>query len=134
MLLELVNGIADDLSTWSKLGLFGKKFGDRVGRLADWCWFLTTIVGLVENGVERQINEHMQSQGRLVELNLSVIIDVDYHLAQSRLYKESMSGATGKSKPKTSKLDERDLARLRKQEYLATSDAGKARDGFNFCL
>ena len=66
VLLELVSAIADDLSTWSKLGLFGKKFGDRVGRLADWCWFLTTIVGLVENGVERQINDGLQSQGGLV--------------------------------------------------------------------
>jgi hypothetical protein len=66
VLLELVNAIADDLSTWSKLGLFGKRFGDRVGRLADWCWFLSTIVCLVENGVERQINGNMQSQGRVL--------------------------------------------------------------------
>ncbi len=65
VLLELVSAVADDLSTWSKLGLFGKKFGERVGRLADWCWLLTTLVGLVENSVERQINGNLQAQGKV---------------------------------------------------------------------
>ena len=36
---------------------------------------------------------------------------------ESRLYKESMTGATAKSKPKTSKIDERELARLQRQDY-----------------
>lgn len=63
VLLELVNAIADDLATWSKLGLFGKKFGDRAGRFSDWCWFLTSIVGLVENGLERQMNASLQTEG-----------------------------------------------------------------------
>ncbi len=63
VLLELVNAIADDLSTWSKLGIFGKRFGERAGRFADWCWFLTTLVGLIENGMEMQINSNLQSQG-----------------------------------------------------------------------
>jgi len=63
VLLELVNAIADDLSTWSKLGIFGKTFGERAGRFADWCWFLTTLVGIVENSMEIQINSDLQSQG-----------------------------------------------------------------------
>ncbi len=36
---------------------------------------------------------------------------------ESRLYKESMSGATAKSKPKISKIDEKELERLQKQDY-----------------
>lgn len=36
---------------------------------------------------------------------------------ENRLYTESMTGATAKSKPETSKLDEKELSRLRKQDY-----------------
>jgi len=63
VLLELVNAVADDLATWSRLGLFGKRFGEKAGRFSDWCWFLTTLVGLVENGVERQMNGSLQAEG-----------------------------------------------------------------------
>jgi hypothetical protein len=63
VLLELVNAIADDLSTWSKLGIFGKTFGERAGRFADWCWFLTTLVALLENSMEMQINSNLQRRG-----------------------------------------------------------------------
>ncbi|CAA7259531.1 unnamed protein product [Cyclocybe aegerita] len=99
VLLELANAIADDLATWSKLGLLGAKFGERAGRFADWCWFLATIVGLVENGVERGVVGGLQAE------------------VEGRLYTESMSGATAKSRPKASKIDEKELARLRKQDY-----------------
>lgn len=63
VLLELVNAIADDVATWSKLGLFGKKLGERAARISDWCWFLSTIVGLVENGLERQVITGRQQEG-----------------------------------------------------------------------
>ena len=53
VLLELVHAFADDVYTLSLLGLIGKKNGDRAGRFSDWCWFLATLVGLIENGVER---------------------------------------------------------------------------------
>ncbi|KAJ3756783.1 hypothetical protein EV360DRAFT_47390 [Lentinula raphanica] len=99
VLLELVNAISDDLYTLSLLGLLGKKSGERAARLSDWCWFLATLVGLVENGVERQINGSLQ------------------HQVQSRLYNESLSGATAKSKPTSSKLDDKELSRLQKQDY-----------------
>lgn len=36
---------------------------------------------------------------------------------ESRLYTESMTGATAKSKPKASRIDERELARLRTKDY-----------------
>jgi hypothetical protein len=45
------------------------------------------------------------------------IIDIVCRLVQSRLYKESMAGATAKSRPKSSKLDDTELGRLRKQDY-----------------
>ncbi|KAF9535104.1 hypothetical protein CPB83DRAFT_843483 [Crepidotus variabilis] len=99
VLLELVNAIADDLATWSKLGLFGQKFGERAGRLSDWCWFLTTMVGLVENGVERSMNGSLQTE------------------VEGRLYTASMKGVTEKSKGKSTRIDEKELARLRKQDY-----------------
>lgn len=38
-------------------------------------------------------------------------------LVEGRLYTESMSGATAKSKPKSSKIDEKELSRLRNQDY-----------------
>jgi len=99
VLLELVNAMADDMYTWSRLGLLGKGIGERAGRFSDWCWFLSTIVGLVENGVERQMIGSLQTE------------------VEGRLYNESMTGATAKSNRKTTKLDEKELSRLRTQDY-----------------
>ena len=36
---------------------------------------------------------------------------------EGRLYSESMSGATSKSNPAANKLDEKELARLQRQDY-----------------
>ncbi|KAI0370256.1 hypothetical protein BV20DRAFT_306592 [Pilatotrama ljubarskyi] len=99
VLLEFVNGLADDAATFSKLGIIGKRAGERAGRLADWCWFASTLVNLVENSVER-----------------SVILDLQ-HQVESRLYSESMGGATAKSNPAASRLDEKELVRLQRQDY-----------------
>lgn len=99
VLLELVHAVADDVATFSKIGLLGKRIGSRADRFSDWCWFLATLVGLVENGVERQMMENLQQE------------------VESRMYTESMAGATAKSTPKASKTDERELARLHKQNY-----------------
>ncbi|KAG6911683.1 hypothetical protein DXG01_007933 [Tephrocybe rancida] len=88
VLLELINAFADDAATLSLLGLFGKKFGERAGHFSDWCWFISTLVGLVENGVERQMIGNLQHDR-----------------------------TTAKSKPKGAKLDEQELSRLRKQDY-----------------
>uniref|UniRef100_A0A8H8CLH1 Uncharacterized protein n=1 Tax=Psilocybe cubensis TaxID=181762 RepID=A0A8H8CLH1_PSICU len=99
VLLELANAAADDVATWSRLGLLGKKIGSRAEDFSNWCWLLSTLVGLVENGVERQMINSLEAE------------------VEGRLYKESMTGATAKSKPKSTKLDEKELARLRKQDY-----------------
>jgi hypothetical protein len=63
VLLELVNAIADDVATWSKLGLFGRKVGEHAGRIADWCWFISTLVGLTQNAFERQVITSRQHEG-----------------------------------------------------------------------
>lgn len=99
VLLELVHAISDDVYTISLLGLIGKRLGESAARFSDWCWLLATLVGLVENGVERQVILGRQ------------------HQVESRLYRESLSGATAKSKPTTSKTDERELARLQRQDF-----------------
>lgn len=99
VLLDLVHTTADDVATFSRLGLIGKGTGERAAHFSDWCWLLATLVGLVENGVERQMIGNLQ------------------HEVESRLYTESMSGATAKSKPTTSKIDEKELGRLRRQDY-----------------
>ncbi|KAJ6516059.1 hypothetical protein C8R45DRAFT_958610 [Mycena sanguinolenta] len=99
VLLELVQAAADDVFTFSKLGLIGKRTGERAGRFSDWCWLLATLVGLVENGVERQMIGNLR------------------HEVESRLYAESMTAATSKSKSASSKQDEKELSRLQKQDY-----------------
>ncbi|KAI0049571.1 hypothetical protein FA95DRAFT_1581634 [Auriscalpium vulgare] len=99
VLLELVQAVADDVATFSKLGLLGKRTGERAGRFADWCWFASTLVGLVENGVER-----------------SIIIN-SRKAVESRLFTESMNGATAKSAPRNAKIDDKELRLLERQEY-----------------
>lgn len=100
VLLELMNAVADDVSTLSDMGLFGKKLGDRAGRFSDWCWFISTLVGLVENGVERQMITSLTAE------------------VEGRMFNESMAnGASAKSKPKVSKFDEKELSRLQRQDY-----------------
>lgn len=63
VLLDLVNGISDDIYTASRLGLISKVAGERAAYYADWCWFFTTLVNLVENGVERSVILEQQHQG-----------------------------------------------------------------------
>ncbi|KAF8631173.1 hypothetical protein AX15_002512 [Amanita polypyramis BW_CC] len=99
VLLEFVHALADDVATYHKLGLFGKKFGERAERFSDWCWLIATLVGLVENGVERQMIGRLQSD------------------VESRLYAESMTGATAKSNPRAAQTDEKELKRLQRQDY-----------------
>jgi len=74
--------------------------GSKAAKIADWCWFISTIVNLVENAMERGVMKDLQNQ------------------VEGRLYTESMaSGATTKSNPSANKTDETELERLRKQDY-----------------
>ncbi|EKM59686.1 uncharacterized protein PHACADRAFT_181665 [Phanerochaete carnosa HHB-10118-sp] len=98
-LVELMNGVSDDIATFSRLGLIGRRTGERAAYYADWCWLLTTLMNLVENAVER-----------------SVIIE-QQHQVESRSYTESLRGATAKSNPTASKIDETELARLQRKDY-----------------
>ncbi|KAL1738839.1 hypothetical protein HDZ31DRAFT_50366 [Schizophyllum fasciatum] len=113
VLLELVQAMADDASTFARLGLLSKKFGERAGRFSDWCWLLATLAGLVENAVERSVIVNLKDEGEWIAC-------VDHHAVQARLYAESMSGATNRSLPKASKHDERELGRLDKRDYWLT--------------
>ncbi|KAF8558989.1 hypothetical protein OG21DRAFT_1474421 [Imleria badia] len=99
VLLDLVNGLSDDIYTLSRLGLVGPKTGARAARFAEWCWLFGTLVGLVENGVEMSIVEGLQRE------------------VENRAYQESLDGATSKSRPRITKLDEKELARLRRKSY-----------------
>jgi len=59
VLLDLLNAIADDISTFWKLGLVGTRIGKRADRLAEWFWFASTLAGLVEVGAERAMVKGM---------------------------------------------------------------------------
>ncbi|KAI0027066.1 hypothetical protein K488DRAFT_23460, partial [Vararia minispora EC-137] len=99
VLLELLNAAADDAATWARLGLLGRRTGERAARVADWCWFASTLVGLVENGVERGV---IGSSKRAVE---------------ARLYADSLAGQTAKSQPRNTKIDETELQRFEAQDF-----------------
>jgi len=120
VLLELVHSFADDLYTFSVLGLLGKRFGERAARFSDWCWMLATLVGLVENGVERGLISSQQHSGKpfltFVEGVIVILMGFD-NVVESRMYQATMSAATNKSKVSTSRVDERELSRLQNQDY-----------------
>ena len=124
VLLEFVNGLADDAATFSRLGILGKRSGEQAARLADWCWFAITLVNLVENSVERSVILDLQHTGAFdsfitVQLWAAArtITDHAAGAVESRLYAESMSGTTAKSNPSANKLDEKELGRLQRQDY-----------------
>ncbi|CAE6390055.1 unnamed protein product [Rhizoctonia solani] len=59
VLLELFNSLADDIYTFSRLGLVGKKIGGRAEKAANWLWLLSTLAGLVEVGADRSLVKNM---------------------------------------------------------------------------
>ncbi|CAE6445139.1 unnamed protein product [Rhizoctonia solani] len=59
VLLELFNSLADDIYTFSRLGLVGKKVGSRAEKIANWLWLLSTLAGLVEVGADRGLVKNM---------------------------------------------------------------------------
>lgn len=67
VLLELVNGLSDDIHSLSRLGIIGSRLGERAARFADWCWLFSTLVGLVENGVELGVIEGLRREGETID-------------------------------------------------------------------
>jgi hypothetical protein len=97
----------------------GKRTGQRAGRFANWCWFASTLVDLVENSVELGVINNSQRAG---EFDTSTFWCgnrswLNWKIVESRLYTESMSGATAKSAPRNNKIDDRELKLLQKQAY-----------------
>ncbi|THH05125.1 hypothetical protein EW145_g5029 [Phellinidium pouzarii] len=80
-LLDLVNGLSDDIYAFYRLGLIGKK------------------TALVELSFERNITKSK------------------IQAAESHLYVDSMSGTTASSKSTTSKVVERELEKLHRQDF-----------------
>ncbi|KAI6003828.1 hypothetical protein EDD15DRAFT_1241809 [Pisolithus albus] len=117
VLLDLVNGLSDDIYTLSRLGLVGQKTGARAARFADWCWFFGTLVGLVQNGIEMSIVEGQQREGKSSSSYRWEDVDSRVFTVENRAYQESMSGATSKSQPKASKVDEKELTRLQRKTH-----------------
>ncbi|KAF8592493.1 hypothetical protein K439DRAFT_1378642 [Ramaria rubella] len=101
VLLDLLNSLSDDVATFSKLGLIGKRIGERAGKLADWCWFSGTLVGLVEVGVEQGLVKNLmeETEARLF----------------SSTFADGVPPIPGTS-PQTL-ADERELEKLRRQYY-----------------
>jgi len=100
VLLELVNAFADDLFTLSRYGLVGERLGRRAGKFSDWCWFASTLVGLVELRVERNLVQQLKQE------------------AETRVYADSLSGpGSGGSRSTLHARAEEELERLRKQDY-----------------
>ncbi|KAF8528907.1 hypothetical protein BU17DRAFT_73160 [Hysterangium stoloniferum] len=101
LLLDLLNSLADDIATFSRLGLIGKRIGEKAGRLADWCWFSGTLVGLVEVGVEQGLVKNMMDE------------------AEARMYASTLGdGAPVMSGNSLQiKAEEKELEKLKRQYY-----------------
>ncbi|KZO93254.1 hypothetical protein CALVIDRAFT_540236 [Calocera viscosa TUFC12733] len=55
VLLSLLQSFSDDVYALSLLRIMPQGVGRRANRLANWCWFFSTLAQLVENGAERAI-------------------------------------------------------------------------------
>ncbi|GJJ07383.1 hypothetical protein Clacol_001585 [Clathrus columnatus] len=104
VLLDMLNGLADDVSTFSRLGLIGQRIGAKAARLADWCWFSATLVGLVEVGVEQGMVKNLMDE------------------AEARLYAATFGPdgqpiMTGSTNNVHIKELEKELDRVRKQYF-----------------
>lgn len=98
VLLELANAFSDDLYAYSLLGLLPKRLGDRAARMSNWCWFFSTLVGLVENAVERSVVDEVEG----------------------RMYQDEMGSgdiANLKISSGGKKLDEKEVKRLNRKDY-----------------
>jgi len=98
VLLDLICSVSDDVATCYKLGLLPTRIGVQAEKMADWCWFAGTLVGLVEISVEDGI-----VSGAIREI-------------ENRLYGESMAGP-GAVSVSGQATDEQELVKLRNQRH-----------------
>jgi len=108
LLLDLFNGVADDLYTFSRIGLVGKKVGERAERAANWAWFAATLAGLVEVGAERTLTKG------LIEEVENRLYEAEVQLADGPLSAGGL-GATRSGRVLHNTPDEAEFARLHKQ-------------------
>lgn len=99
VLLDLVNGIAEDISTSAKLGLIKGRLGRTAGRLADWTWLGGTLVSLIELSMKRAIIRNSTRQ------------------VSNRLYKQTMEHPGEASDDPGRGEDEHALQQLSEQLY-----------------
>ena len=57
-----------------RLGLIGKKTGERAGRFSDWCWFAVTLIALVELSFERNVTAAKLQSGKSYHTNFIIFI------------------------------------------------------------
>lgn len=119
VLLELVQATSDDIYTWSRIGLLGPKIGSRAARFSDWCWLFSTLVQMVENGVEKSIVGNLRGE------------------VEGRLYKLSMENPNATnvksgSTTKGTKHDEVELRRLQREAYWL--DVGRLKLACDLCF
>jgi hypothetical protein len=89
VLLELFNSFSDDIYTLSRLGLVGKKIGNRAEKVSNWLWLMSTLAGLVEVGADRSLVKNMIAERESFSLAhhlSSLTLPSD----ESRLYTEQM--------------------------------------------
>jgi hypothetical protein len=119
VLLDLVNSLSDDIATFSRLGLIGKRIGEKAAKLADWCWFSGTLVGLVEVGVEQGLVRNLMDESKKHHSLLTKWCP-DCVEAESRLYASTFAdGVPPLSSTASPEVlaAERELEKLKRQYY-----------------
>lgn len=76
VLLELFNSFSDDIYTFSRLGLVGKKVGSRAEKMSNWLWLLSTLAGLVEVGADRSLVKNMIAERKSLQLSARHLTDL----------------------------------------------------------
>jgi hypothetical protein len=134
VLLELVNSVADDVATFSLLGLLGKKLGDRAARFSDWCWLFSTLAGLVENGFERQLITSLTAEGTFHLCVRTFLINLLYNSGGSNV--QGINGGSRLRQIKTQGIGIRreGIGEAAKARLLVTGFTRQTCNGFNFCL
>lgn len=89
--MELFNSFSDDIYTFSRLGLVGKKVGSRAEKISNWLWLLSTLAGLVEVGADRSLVKNMIAERKSPWcMQRGPVTDVLSISDESRVYNDQM--------------------------------------------